>query len=80
MNIDLGLQSTLASVRRITAAAACVALAACGQGQNWSGNTAFVTVGGTASNLNGTLVLNDNGVDPLTIMGTGASVPFTFAL
>ncbi|MDE2304530.1 MAG: hypothetical protein KGL34_03160 [Gammaproteobacteria bacterium] len=52
-------------------------LGGCGQTQNWNSQPAFVTIGGTVAGLQGTLVLNDNGVDPLTVSGNGA---FTFAL
>ena len=40
------------------------------------GGTSGYTVGGTASGLSGTLVLQDNGGDDLTVGGNG---PFTFA-
>ncbi len=66
--------------RRWLAAAACLMLTACGHTQNWSQAPAFVTIGGTVTGLTGlagTLVLSDNGVDPLSVSYDGA---FTFAL
>jgi exo-beta-1,3-glucanase (GH17 family) len=71
MNIEQTLPSSLAWAlawaRRLGLSAACIALAACGQNQNWQTNPAFVTVGGTATGLNGTLQLENNGVDPLSV-------------
>jgi hypothetical protein len=49
-----------------------------GQVDNWSGGTASsttYTVGGSASGLSGTVVLQDNGGDNLTVNANG---PFTF--
>jgi exo-beta-1,3-glucanase (GH17 family) len=77
MNIDRSLARTGARLRGLFAVAACLALSACGQNQNWSQSPAFITIGGTVSNLNGTLVINDNTADPLTVTANG---PFTFAL
>ncbi len=58
--------------------AACIALSACGQSQNWSRQPAFITIGGTVSGLQSTgLVLENNGIDPLTVAQNGA---FTFSL
>ena len=46
-------------------------------GDSWSGgNAASYTVGGTASGLSGTVVLQDNGGDNLSVTASG---PFTFA-
>ena len=46
-------------------------------GDSWSGgNAASYTVGGTASGLSGTVVLQDNGGDNLSVTANG---PFTFA-
>ena len=43
--------------------AACIALSACGQSQNWSRQPAFITIGGTVSGLQSTgLVLENNGI------------------
>jgi beta-lactam-binding protein with PASTA domain len=39
---------------------------------------ASYTVGGTISNLSGTLGLDDNGFDPFTVTSTGTSTAFTF--
>src|SRR5215813_5651016 len=50
-----------------------------GQVDNWSGGSAgskTYTVGGTVSGLSGTVVLQDNGGDNLSV---GANGPFTFA-
>jgi uncharacterized membrane protein len=51
-----------------------------GQVDNWSGGSAIgsgtYSVGGTVSGLSGTVVLQDNGGDSLTL---GANGPFTFA-
>ena len=50
-----------------------------GQVDNWSGGTAAgttYTVGGTVSGLSGTVVLQDNGGDNLSVSANG---PFTFA-
>ena len=47
-----------------------------GGGGGGGGGTSSYTVGGTASGLSGTLVLQDNGGDDLTVGGNG---PFTFA-
>jgi len=77
MNIDLFLMRSGQTLREFCAVAACLALGACGQNQNWSQNPAFITIGGTVSNLTGSLVINDNGADPLTVTASGA---FTFAL
>ena len=44
---------------------------------NWSGgNAASFTVGGTVSGLSGTVVLQDNGGDNLSVSANGS---FTFA-
>ncbi len=57
---------------------ACGVLAACGQGQNWSSQPAFITIGGAVSGLQSSgLTLANNGIDPLTIAQNGA---FTFSL
>ncbi len=77
MNIDRKLSSAQAWARRLWAVAACVALAACGQNQNWSANPTSITIGGTVSGLNGTLALSNNTGDPLSIKANG---PFVFAL
>jgi len=69
--------SAYAWVRRLPLAAACLALGACGQSQNWSSTPNFITIGGTVSGLTGTLSLDDNSADPLTVTANGA---FTFAL
>ena len=51
-----------------------------GKADNWSGGSAggpaSFTVGGTVSGLSGTVVLQDNGGDDLTVTASG---PFTFA-
>ncbi len=65
------------AIRGLAILTACALLTACGQGQNWSSKPAFVTIGGTVSGLTSTIVLNDNGVDPLTVNENGS---FTFAL
>ncbi len=70
-------RATRAWMGRLTLAGACLALGACGQNQNWSSTPNFITIGGTVSGLTGTLSLNDNDSDPLTITKNGA---FTFAL
>jgi exo-beta-1,3-glucanase (GH17 family) len=62
---------------RCALAAAILALAACGQSQNWSQNPTSISIGGTVSGLTGTLSLADNVADPLTVTSNG---PFTFAL
>ncbi len=81
MNIDDQLQATIPGARRLLVLAGLATLVACGQGQNYSSNPNYVTVGGTVANLTGTLGLNNSSADPLTITGTGAaSQPFTFAL
>lgn len=77
MQIDRKLPSRPAWARITTAAAACLALAACGQNQNWQSTPVNVSIGGTVSGLNGTLSISDNVVDPLSITANG---PFTFAL
>ena len=56
---------------------ACLTLSACGQSQNWSRQPAFITIGGTVSGLQSTVVLQNNGIDPLTLTQNGA---FTFSL
>jgi exo-beta-1,3-glucanase (GH17 family) len=77
MIIDSSRARVRRALRWLAAAAACAALSACGQNQNWSQSPSFVTIGGTVSNLTGTLVINDNSADPLTVSKNG---PFTFAL
>ena len=77
MNIDRSLAHAGTTLRRLSALLACLALGACGQNQNYSQSPGFITIGGTASTLNGTITLNDNSADPLTVSGNG---PFTFAL
>ena len=77
MNIDPPGARAGKVLRWLCAAAAAAALGACGQGQNWSQDAGFITIGGTVANLNGTLVINDNTADPLTVSANGA---FTFAL
>jgi exo-beta-1,3-glucanase (GH17 family) len=55
-----------------------LALTGCGGSQNWSNNASYVSIGGTVSGLNGgSVVLANNGSDPLTVSANGA---FTFAL
>lgn len=56
------------------AIAALLALSACGGGGGGS-NATTVTVGGTVTGLNGTLVLENNGAHDLTVTAAG---PFTF--
>jgi len=69
---------SLFRTRRWTMAALVLALAGCGGSQNWSQDAAYVTIGGTVAGMNGgTLVLANNGGDPLSVTGNGA---FTFAL
>lgn len=51
-------------------------LSACGGGGGSSNSTMTYTVGGTVSGLNGSLVLQNNGSDSLTISGNGS---FSFA-
>lgn len=78
MHIDRMLKSARSALRGSAALAACLALAACGQSQNWSQNPGFITIGGTVSGLDGTLDINNNaGSDKLAITSNG---PFTFAL
>ncbi len=71
------LGATRRAARTSLVGIACIALSACGQSQNWSRQPAFITIGGTVSGLQSTVVLQDNGIDPLTITQNGA---FTFAL
>jgi exo-beta-1,3-glucanase (GH17 family) len=81
MNIDDILATTTSWLRRGLLAGACLGLAACGQNQNYSQTPAFITIGGTVTGLVGTVTLNDNGVDPLTVVPNGnGSGTFTFAL
>jgi exo-beta-1,3-glucanase (GH17 family) len=63
-------------VARVAALGACLTLVACSQ--NWHGNTsAYVQIGGTVSGLSGTLVLQNNGKDNLSVAASGT---FTFGL
>jgi hypothetical protein len=69
-------------MERAAVLAAGILLGACGGGGGYdsgsgsgSGGALTYTVGGTVSGLNGTLVLQNNGGDNLTIMSSG---PFTF--
>jgi exo-beta-1,3-glucanase (GH17 family) len=68
--------SPLGSLARAASLGACLALAACGPSQNWSGGSSYVTVGGTVAGLVGTVGLQ-NGSDKLTISNNG---PFQFSL
>ena len=62
---------------RVAALGACLVLAACGDSQNWKNHPAFVSVGGTVAGLTGTVVLQNNAQDNLTVTANG---PFTFGL
>jgi exo-beta-1,3-glucanase (GH17 family) len=69
----------MGSVARVAALSACLALtlAACGKSQDWQGSAAYVKIGGTVSGLSGTLVLQNNGKDDLSVAASGA---FSFGL
>jgi exo-beta-1,3-glucanase (GH17 family) len=77
VNTNPTVTSALGAVARVLALGACLVLAACGRSQNWQGSAAYVTIGGTVAGLSGTVVLQDNGQDNLTITGNGS---FTFGL
>jgi exo-beta-1,3-glucanase (GH17 family) len=62
---------------RVGALGAALMLAACGSGQNWQDGKAYVKVGGSVTGLNGTLVLQNNGQDNLSLKSNGS---FNFAL
>src|SRR5512141_3155779 len=69
--------SALRSVTRAAALVASLTLAACGSSQNWHDHAAYVTVGGTVTGLTGTVVLQNNGQDDLSVTANQA---FTFGL
>ena len=77
MNTNPTVTSALRSVTRVAALGACLTLAACGDSQNWKDGPEYVTVGGGVSGLTGTVVLQNNGQDDLSITANG---PFTFGL
>lgn len=62
---------------RLAPLVACLALAACGDSQNWDNERAFVSVGGNVSGLTGTVGLRNNGQDDLALTANGS---FTFPL
>jgi exo-beta-1,3-glucanase (GH17 family) len=68
----------LALLPRLAACGVLAGLAACGDSQNWSGKSEFVTIGGTVTGLSGgSVVLWNNGGDRLTVAQDGS---FTFPL
>ncbi len=69
------LASVLSPVARLAAIGASLALAGCGQ--DWSGGDPFFPIGGTVSGLSGTVVLQNNGIDDLSVAADGR---FTFPL
>ena len=71
--------SAFRSVAPMTALGACLTLAACSTGteQNWEGAPGYVSIGGTVSGLTGTVGLQNNDQDDLSITANG---PFTFGL
>jgi len=72
----------LSQLRRTTALGAClVLLAGCGSSQNWPGASSYVTIGGTVTGLQGTVVLqNAAASDTLSVTVPAGSSPFTFHL
>ncbi len=74
---------TATSRRRGAASAlgfvACIALSACGSSHNWKDAQPYVTVGGTASNITGTVVLTLKGISGEDLSLT-AGGPFAFPL
>lgn len=68
-----------AAARVLCLMVAALALAGCGGGSSSTSSVADYTVGGTVSGLNGTLGLQDNGTDTLTVSADG-SFTFTTAL
>ncbi len=80
MNTKPTVRSAIGSVTRAATLGACLALAlaACGKTQNWLDHApAYVQIGGTVSGLSGTIVLQNNRKDDLSITASG---PFTFGL
>ena len=75
MNTNQTVTSVVGSLTRVAALGASLALVACGQ--DWSGGAAFFAIGGDVSGLAGTVILQNNGQDDLSITADG---PFTFGL
>jgi exo-beta-1,3-glucanase (GH17 family) len=81
--------SPIRSLTRVAALGACLILAACGDSQNYNSYSEYVTVGGDASGLTGTVTLlntvrqtdkngkTTTGTDTLSLAANG---PFTFGL
>ncbi|MCC7200861.1 MAG: hypothetical protein IT483_15220 [Gammaproteobacteria bacterium] len=77
MNTNPTVLSALRAVARFGTLGACLALAACGQDQNWDNAPTYVKIGGEVAGLSGTVILRNNGQDDLTVTTNGA---FTFGL
>jgi exo-beta-1,3-glucanase (GH17 family) len=75
VNTNPTVTSALRSLGRIASCAAALALAACGQ--NWQDKPGYVTVGGDVAGLTGTVVLQNNAQDDLSVTANGS---FKFAL
>ena len=78
MQLHPGFASALSWMRHLAVTAACLALAACGQSQNWSQSSPFIKIGGTVAGLNGTVALSNSAdSDSLSVTTNGS---FTFPL
>ncbi len=75
MNTNPTVASALRSIGRAATCIAALALAGCGQ--TWQDKPGYVSVGGDVAGLTGTVVLQNNGQDDLTL---ASNAPFTFAL
>ncbi len=71
--------SRRARVANVLALSACLTLAACGGSPDWKDAKPYVTVGGKATGITGTVVLNLKGIDGETLSLT-QSGPFSFPL
>jgi exo-beta-1,3-glucanase (GH17 family) len=67
--------SAVRFMARLAGIGACLSLAACSETE--TGQSSDVSIGGTVSGLDGTVILQNNGMDDLTLSADG---PFTFGL
>ena len=79
MNTHRLVTSRRPRVTHVLALAACLTLAACGGSPDWKDAKPYVTVGGTATGITGTVVLTLKGIDGETLSLT-QNGPFSFPL
>ncbi len=75
MSINKTLAMSLRFMARLAGMGTVLALAACSETE--TGQSTDVSIGGTVSGLDGTVILQNNGTDDLTVSADG---PFTFGL